>query len=509
MSNLSNSKRIAKNTFVLYVRSFIVMIISLYTSRVILHSLGITDYGLYNIVGGVVALFSFMRTTMTKSTQRFLNFELAKEGGRVGDTFCTSMNIHIGIAILTMILAESIGLWFLNTHINIPIGREFATNIIYQTTIVSLVITIISVPYNANIIAHEHMSFFAIVSILDALLKLLIAIFVSYDNGDRLITYGLLMMCISFVNIAMYFIYCRKNYEESKFRLMYDKSLTKEMLGYTSWTVVGQVAVVGTNQGNNVLMNMFHGVVANASFGVAHQVNAAIVTLTSNFQTAFNPQITKSFAQKDYEYLKHLVYTTCKISYSLLIIVSLPIMFNMDLILNLWLKEVPPYAAEFCVLIICNSILNAVGAPFNFTALSSNNIKWFQIFTSMAFFTDLIVLYPLFLMGFPAVTALYVKVGSMMIVLFVRVYFAHREVQTINLISFFKEIAIPLIFATLVPVVLGVVLFSHTNNVIQSISSIIILLLVTPVSLLYICLRSNERRMIIDYIHKMKNKRHA
>ena len=494
-----NNKRIAKNTIYLYIRSAIVMVITLFTTRITLKHLGVEDYGLYNVVGGVVGLFAFLRTSMTKSTQRYLNVEMVNSEGKLNEVFCTSLNIHIVIAICTFIICETIGLWFLNTYIQIPNGRELAANVIYQTTILTLITTILSVPYSADIIAHEEMGFFAVVSIVDAVIKLLIAYLIAFGN-DRLILYAILMAFVSVLNLMMYYWYCRKHYDETKYHFYRNKQLVKSMLGYTSWTVVGQFAIIGTNQGNNILMNIFHSVTANAAMGVAGQVNGAITTLTSNFQTAFNPQITKSFALKDYEYLKKLVYVTSKFSCLLLVTASLPIIFNIDWILNIWLAEVPEYAAEFCVLIICSTILNALGAPFNFTALSSGDIKWFQIFTAIAFLLDLVIVYPLFRMGFPAITALVVKVFSMVLVTFVRVYFAHRVVNNITVKTFLCDVLFPLLISTFISVVFGLFVFHFAHAIYLKIIATLLLLCASMASSYFISLTTVERQLLMKYV---------
>ena len=503
----SKNKLILKNTIVLYIRSFIVMLIALYSSRIILHSLGISDYGLYNVIGGVAALFSFFRTTMTKCTQRFLNVGMIEKEYDLRIIFSTSMNIHLFIGFITLLVTETIGLWFLNYHIQIPLGREFAANIVYQTTIISLILTIISVPYNAEIIAHEDMGVFAFVSITDALLKLLISFAIAFDKGDRLILYSLLMMLISILNLLLYYAYCKRNYTESKYVFIYNKMLTKEMFSYTSWTVVGQASVIGTNQGNNILINIFHTVTANAAMGIAYQVKGAVVALTSNFQMAFNPQITKSYASKDYEYLAKLVFTTSKISYIILLITSLPIMFNINTILGFWLIEVPPATGVFCILIISDSILNALGAPFNYTALSSSKIKWFQIFTSIAFLSDIVILLPLFWCGLPAVTALVVKTFSMIMVTGVRIYFAHREVNTIRLSSFLQEVLLPLTVSTILSIIFGLFVFYYTDDFSTIIIATILLICATIIFNWLVSLTRSERQMIKNGIARFVNKR--
>lgn len=501
-----NNRRIAKNTVLLYIRSFIVMLVSLYTSRVILKALGVDDYGLYNVVGGVVGLFAFLRSSMTKSTQRFLNFEMAKPNGRLKETFSVSLTIHVVIAIIALILAETVGLWFLNTYIQIPEGREFAANMVYQATVISLIFTILSVPYNASIIAHEKMGYFAIVSVIDAFLKLAICYLILIGDHDRLILYGWLMMGVNALNFLLYAAYCLKKCSETSFRLLFDKQLTKEMLGYTTWTVVGQVAIIGTNQGGSILMNMFHSVTANAALGVASQVNNAVVSLTSNFQTAFNPQITKSYATKDYDYLKFLVFTTSKISFILLALVSIPITFNINQILDLWLDVVPPHSATFVILILGNTILNAMSAPFNYTVLSSGNIRNFQIVTSIVFLSDLLFVYILFSMGFPPETALVIKVLIMVAILFVRIYFAHNQVPSIDIISYFKEVVGPLLASVSIVILLGVLMFSYVDNVTGRVISTVLIVLCSLAALYFVGLNKKERKMVYGLLTKRKNK---
>lgn len=506
MTKQGNNKRIAKNTILLYIRSFVVMLVSLYTSRVILRALGVEDYGLYNVIGGVVGLFAFLRTSMTKSTQRFLNVEMAKPDGRLKDTFSVSLTIHVIISIIALVLAETIGLWFLNTYIQIPEDRELAANVVYQSTVFSLIFTILSVPYNASIIAHERMGYFAVVSIIDAFLKLAICYMLYVGDADRLIVYGWLMMGVNGFNFILYAVYCLKRCSETSFRLLYDKGLFKEMLSYTTWTVVGQVAIVGTNQGNNILMNMFHSVTANAAMGVANQINHAVVSLTSSFQTAFNPQITKSYAAKDFEYLKFLVFTTSKISFFLLTFVSIPIAFNIDYILDIWLDRVPQYSNIFVVLIFCNTILNALSAPLNFTVLSSGKIKFFQIATSIVYLSDLVFVYLLFKAGFPPATALIVKVCIMVAVLCVRLFFTSREVPCINAVAYIKEVIFPLMACSGLSVLSGFLIFFFAQTAISIIAATLLVMIITAFLIFSIGLNSKEKNMVKKLISNKTKK---
>lgn len=504
--NSSNNKRIAKNTLLLYLRMIVVMVLGLYTSRIVLQALGVDDFGLYNVVGGVVGLFAFLRTSMEKCTQRFLNVEMAKPDGRLNDTFCVSATIHILIALAILLLTESIGLWFLNTQIQIPEGREVAANWIYQSAVIGLVFIVLTIPYSATIIAHERMGFFAVVSIVDAILKLIIAYLILIDDGDRLILYGILMGVVSVINFFMYAIYCKTKFSETRFRLLFDKVLFQQIFGFTSWTLIGQMAILGTNQGNNILVNMFHSVAANASMSIGSQVNAAVVSLTSNFQTAFNPQITKSYASGDYSYLKFLIYSTTKISFALLFIVSLPLMYNIDFALGVWLTEVPEKAGVFCILTLCNGIMNAVSAPLNFTVMASGKIKWFQIMTSIVYLSDLVILYALFSMGLPAETALYVKVSIMFGVLAVRLYYATKAVPSISVSSYCKEVLLPLVIVSITSVVIAAVLMMLANTIFKKVLATCLMTLVSAILLYYIALSKQERGQVNKLITSFTNK---
>lgn len=502
----SNQKRIAKNTFVLYVRMVVVMLITLYTSRIVLKALGVDDFGLYGVIGGVVGLFAFLKTSMGKATQRFLNVEMVADDGDLKTVFRTSMTIHFLIAFVILVLAETIGLWFLNAKINIPEGRDFAANIIYQTTIVSLCVSMIDVPFHADIIAHEKMTFFAVISVMDAILKLLIAFLILYGNGDRLILYGLLMMGISVINLVLYYLYCKRHFFEISLRPCFDKERFKSIFGFVGWTLLGQVAVIGCNHGNGILINMFHSVAANAAMSVGNQVSHAVTNLSSNFQTAFNPQITKSYAEGNFSYLQSLVFTTSKISYCLLFVAMLPIAFNIDFILDLWLDKVPELSNIFCILFMANAIINALSAPLNFCVMASGHIKWFQIVTAIVYFSDLVILYFLFGMGLPPATAMWVKVGIMVVILFVRLYYAHREIDCIDFISYIKQVLIPLTMMSVGSILIAVVLHPFFTDLTMRIMLTTAIISANLLLMWYVALNHNQRRSLISIIQKRKNK---
>lgn len=500
----SNTKRIAKNTLVLYVRMIVVLLITLYTSRIVLKALGVEDFGLYSVVGGVVGLQTFLKGTMLKSTQRFLNVAMVKGDDSLSGIFASSITVHLMFVGLFLLLGETVGLWFLNAKIHIPEGRELAANVVYQASLVSLCISIITTPYSAAVVAYEKMNFLAVVSIIDAVLKLGIALLLLTTSGDRMILYGLLITCIGGLNFLMYFIYCRKKQPILKFRLSFDRENLKQIFGFVTWTIVGQFAVVGCNQGNIVLVNMFHSLVANAAMSVGNHINHAVTNLTTNFQTAFNPQITKSYAEGNHGYLCRLVNSSSKLSFSIMFVVALPVAFNIDLVLDIWLDTVPQLSNTFAILFMINGIINAISMPYNFTVLSSGNIRNFQIITAVFFLLDLPITYVLFKMGMPPTTVLWVKIGVMVCMLFVRIYYASKVVNAISVKSVCLKGLIPIMVSAIVPIALAFVLNDYAYTIGIRLALTVIIEIVSLAMLWFVCLASEERKMILGMVKKIK-----
>lgn len=345
-----NKKRIAKNTTLLYVRMLFSMLISLYTSRVTLNVLGIEDFGIYGIVSGVIAMFAFLNAAMSGTTSRFLTFELGKNDmERLKKTFSSAMTIHILIAVIILILGETIGLWFLENKLVIPENRMHAARWVYQLSILNMMVTVIRVPYNASIIAHERMGIYAYIEILNTLLKLGIVYLLLIGGGDKLILYAGLVLLVSVVVTLIYMLYCPRLFEECKYKPVWDKSIIYPMLSFSGWDLYGNLSVVGRTQGVNILLNMFFGPLLNAANTVAIQVQGAVMAFAHNIVIAVRPQIVKSYAAGHYNDTRSLVINTSKLTYLLLLIVSLPLMLEMDFVLRLWLKNVPDYASIFCV----------------------------------------------------------------------------------------------------------------------------------------------------------------
>lgn len=335
-STYDNNKRIAKNTLMLYFRMILLMLVTLYTSRVVLNALGVEDYGIYNVVGGVVTMFSIISGSLSSAISRFITFELGKgDMTKLKKVFSTSINIQIGISIVFVLLAESIGLWFLNTQMNIPDGRMYAANWVLHFSVATFVINLISVPYNAAIVAHEHMSTFAYVGIFEAVSRLAVALFLVHSPADRLIFFAAMLVVIGFLVRLIYGIYCKRHFEECSYRFIFDRSLMKEMTSFAGWNFMGSTAYLLNTQGVNMLLNIFFGVTINAARGIAVRVDAAVRQLINNFTTAVNPQITKYYASGDREEMQRLMFRSARFSSYLFFIFAIPIGLEAPIILKI------------------------------------------------------------------------------------------------------------------------------------------------------------------------------
>lgn len=505
----SNTRRIAKNTIVLYIRMIVIMIITLYTSRVVLKALGFEDYGLYNVIGGVVALMSFLKSSMSESTQRFLSYEMGKGNiENLKNVFSVCLTTHFLIAMILLVIAETLGLWFLNSQINIPEGREVAANWIYQFSVVALCISIVSVPFSADIISHEQMGFFAFLSILEAVLKLAFAFAITFASLDKLIFYGFLMMLVPIINIALNWWYCHRKHPETHYTFFWDKGYFKTIFSFSGWTIWGQLAVVGSNQGTNILVNIFYSVTANAAMGVGQQVNHAVTGLISNFQTAFKPQITKSYAAGDFNYLTTLTYYAAKISFYLFFIVSLPLLLNIDFVLDLWLDKVPEYANVFCTIFIIASAFNAMSAPLYMNIFSTGRIRGYQIAMSVAYVVELLIVYAIFKLGFPVVTGVAMKAVLNFIVIFIRMAYAHKEVESFSSSNYLKRVFLPLMLSVVVTLGVAYVVFNFANGAWQIVGATALVFVTSLVAAYYIGLNKSERKSLQNLFEKyLKNKK--
>ena len=381
MSAISeNNKCIAKNTLFLYVRMLLIMIVTLYTSRVVLRVLGVEDFGIYNVVGGVVTMFSILSGSLSAAISRFITFELGSNNQeRLKAVFSSSIMIQWFLAMFIIVLAEILGVWFLNHKMNIAQERLFAANWVLQCSIATFAVNLISVPYNAAIIAHERMQAFAYVSVIEAFLKLAAVYLLSVSLCDKLIVYAILLLGISLIIRLIYGVYCGKNFAECHFHFTLDKGLLKEMISFAGWNFIGASSGVLRGQGVNILLNLFCGPTVNAARGIAAQVNTAVQSFANNFMTALNPQITKSYATGNRSYMLSLLYQGARFSFYMLFFLSLPLLIETEMVLRLWLYTVPDYTIIFVRLILILALSESLSAPLITAMLATGDIKNYQL----------------------------------------------------------------------------------------------------------------------------------
>ncbi len=376
----ANNKRIAKNTMMLYFRMLISMLVSLYTSRVVLNTLGVEDYGIYNVVGGVVALFSVLSGSLSAAISRFITFELGKgDEKKLNEVFSSALTIQFILSLIIVVLAEIIGIWFLNNKMNIPDERMYAANWVFQLSLVNFVIGLISVPYNATIIAHERMSAFAYISILQVFCNLAVAYLLMIATMDKLIFYSIALCIVSLIIRIIYGVYCKKHFAECSYHFSLDKKLLYKMFGFAGWNFIGASSAVLRDQGGNIIINLFCGLTANAARSIAGRVYSALASFAGNFMTALSPQITKSYARGEYDYMMSLIFKGARFSFYILLFVSLPILVDTHYILSLWLGIVPEHTVNFVRLMIIFGLSDSISNPLITSMLATGNIRNYQL----------------------------------------------------------------------------------------------------------------------------------
>lgn len=482
----------------------LVMLVSLYTSRVILAKLGVEDYGIYNVVGGIVAMFSFLNSSMATSTQRYLTYALGKNDNELlKNVFAISLNIHIVIAIFIIILAETFGLWMLNTHLVIPPDRLMAANWVFQLSILTFSINIIQVPYNASIIAHERMNVYAYISIIEVVLKLIIVYILSLTTFDRLIFYAILVFLVQLVVRVIYQAYCRCRFVECHLRFYWDKQLYKEMFGFAGWNMFGSVAWLMRGQGLDIVLNLFFGPIVNAARGITNQVSGAVMSFISNFQVALNPQITKKYAQGEIEQMESLAYNGIKFSLLLLFIIAFPLCLNIDYVLGLWLKDVPRYTSIFIILVIIDSIVNSFfGTPLMTSLSATGTIRNYQIVVSSVILLVVPCSYFLLKLGCDAPSVFIAMILVSLISGFTRLLFCKKLIG-FSLYKFFRQVVMPIVLTFIVAVPIPVFIrlrYFVEDNLQCALMTSVIALIISLICGWFIGLNVSEKSMIVSII---------
>lgn len=440
----SNNKRIAKNTLYLYIRTMFVMCVSIYTSRIILDILGVEDYGIYNVVGGFVSMFSVLSGTLTAASQRFIAYELGKTDSNVKKVFSTTLSIHFLLAIILLVLIEIIGLWFLNYKMNIEPDRLFAANWVFQCSVITFCVSLISIPYTAAIIAYEKMSAFAYISIFEVLAKL-VAVYALYMIAfDSLIIYAVFMLFVAIILRVIYGIYCRKNFLDCRYILSFEKKIFKEILSFSGWNFIGSSAAILNNQGINMLINLFFGVTLNAARGLATQIDTALNTFVQNFMMALNPQITKSYAAGDFEYVNKMIILGTKFAFFLFWVLCLPVYLNTNFILSVWLRKVPDYAALFIQLGIIYNLAQNLSQCLYTTMLATGRIKKYQIIVGGLSLLAFPTAWIFFEMGLPGEYGYWAMIIYSVVCLIGRLFLLQEMVPLFSGIEYIKKVIFPI-----------------------------------------------------------------
>ncbi len=499
-----DNKRIAKNTLLLYLRMFLLMGISLYTSRIVLETLGVEDFGVYNIVGSIIVLFSFINNALTAATRRFINFNLGKNNPQESaKAFSASLTIHFIICIILIIISESIGLWFLNTQLNIPENRMYAANWVYQFSILSACIGIIGAPYESTIVAYEKMSVYSYLSIIEGVFKLIIVYMLVICTTDKLIFYSALIFIVGILVSSAKWIYCSRNFPICRYQFMVDKPMLKAIASFSGWSLFGQIAYIGSTSGLNMIINIFCGVLLNAATGIAQQVNSAIYNFVSNFQTAFNPQLIQTYSSGNLEVHRVLLSRASRISYYLLYIISLPVLINTSYILHLWLKEVPDHSVTFTQLIITFSLIEALGAPLWMSMQATGKIKTYQIIVSSINALNIPIAFVCLYQGLAVESIFYAKILIGLLMYIFRVLYILPLIN-FSYMDYFKKVVYPTVAITLFTICILFIVSTHLDGGEK-------LLITTPLSIVlcagsiyYIGINKQEKQTILQIIKKWK-----
>ncbi len=455
--SISDNGRIARNTIYLYIRTGVVMFVSLFSTRIVLQALGVEGVGIYNVVAGIVAIMAFFQSSLTTSTSRFLAFEIGEGGSASGRTFSLCMTIHLLVALVVLVLGETAGVLLVNFLTEIPPERMAAANIVYQFSLAVFCLNILRVPYDAAIVAHEQMKIYAIFSVVEALLQLAIAYLALVLCGDSLVNYGWLQLVSVLFLFLLYMGYVRRGHSDYRFSIAWEKGKSLKILSFSGWILLGSFSNTISIQGVNLLFNNFVGLVANAALGFANQVNGAVSRFLNSFNTAFNPQIIKLCASGDTGRLNTLVFRASKFSFVLVFAMALPIMMNMEMLLELWLGMVPQYAVDFCTLILVCTVIDAISGPYNTAINATGKIRNYQIWISASFFLGVAITLALLLMDLnPALVFASRILTRGLLNMFIGLHYCKKQIS-FNVTAYLRSVLIPIMISiviTIIPVLL-------------------------------------------------------
>lgn len=496
---MSNTSRIAKNTLALYFRQILIMLVSLYTVRVVLNTLGAEDYGIYNVVAGVVMMFGFLSGAMATASQRFFSFEMGKKN-EVGLSliFSVTLTIYAFLSIIIVILAETLGLWFVCTKLVIPPERMTAAKWLYQCAVVSFLFSIMTTPFMSAIIAHENMNVYAYVGIVEVFLKLGVMFVLKITPFDKLIFYGILLLLVSVINTGLYRFYCKKHYKECRFKFLWDKQKFSEMFSYVGWNLFGSAVGVFKNQLINILLNQFFGAVVNAARAIAQQVSAAVTSFSQNFSTAIRPQIIKTYAAEQKDECLALTFRGCKMTFFLMYIFSLPLILEMPFVLNLWLKNPPENAVIFASLVLIDALVDSVSYPIMTLAQATGKIKLYQGVVGGILLLNFPVSYVLLKCGLPAYSVLVAGICITFIAFIVRLFIV-KVLTSFSLRRFFVNVCIPIILVALLSAVVPVFArFFIKGEILNFVCTVFLSVSFTAVFVFFVGMSNAERASVMN-----------
>lgn len=456
----SRTRRIARNTLMLYIRMFALLLVGLYTSRVVLEALGENDYGIYNVVGGVVAMFTIISGALNSAVSRFITFEMGKgAAARLNEVYSTAVTIQFIIALTVVAAAEPIGLWFIENEMTIDPSRIPAAKLVLHFSILAFVINLMSVPQMASITAHEKMSAYAAIGVLDGLLRLAVAFMIMRSPMDRLVYYAALMAAVVLIVRGAYGIYCRTHFPECRYRPVFEKPLMKEMFSFAGWNFIGVSAGVLRDQGGNILVNLFYGTAVNAARGIAVQLNAAVQGFVTNFMTAVNPQITKSYASGDKAYMLSLIRRSSRMSFFLLFVIALPILFNTEYLLSIWLKDVPAHTVMFVRLFLVFALCESISNPLITAQLATGKIRNYQLVVGGLMLLNIPVSYIFLKHGAAAEITVAVAIAISLVCLAARLVML-RGMIGLSIRKFVSDVCLKIVLVVVISLILPIAIYN-------------------------------------------------
>ena len=499
----NNNYRIAKNTIYLYIRTGVTMLVSLYTSRIVLNALGVEDFGIWGVLGGVISIFGFINQSLSSSIFRYITHAIGTGNNTIlNKTYNASIIIHIGLAILIFFLCETIGYWFLEEKLVIPETKRDMVNLVFQIVIVTSSISILSVPFNSVIIAYERMNIYAYLTIADTFFKLIVAAVVFLVSENKLVWYALMMLMTTIIMLIFYFIYVRVNFKNLKFQKVHDMQLFKSLLGFSGWSIFGNLAYVGYTQGLNMLINIFFGPVVNAARSISLQVEQTVRTFIGNFQTAINPQIIKDYAKTDYARMHLLMFRSSKFSVYLLLLFAIPIAMETDTILYLWLKQVPEHTVAFVRIMFCVIALETMSNSLMTGVVATGRIRNYQIAVGTILLTIVPISYFVLKSGYPPESVFIVYLAVEIIAVIARLIMANRLVR-ISIIEFLYKVVLKIIIVTVLSLIVPVLLHVFLPDRISSTIIVCTAGMIMTAIVIYLCgLEYNEKRFVIENIRQ-------